>query len=256
MSTAPTPQPTPAHVRYVLGLGDDALVSAQRTGWWISRAPQLEEDLALANIGLDQLGQARTLLAHAGALEGQGRGEDDLAYFRDEREFRNVWLVERAQTDFGVAMVRLLLLATWQHELYAALGASTDPTLAGVAGKAVKEVAYHVDHAAHWVVRLGDGTEESHRRVQAALDAEWPYLAELFEPADPDLVAAGIAVDPPHLHSTVLTRVEDVLAQATLTVPQVRNAVGGGRDGRHTEEMGYLLAEMQHLARSHPEATW
>ena len=173
-----------AHVDYVLGLGDDALISAQRMGWWISRAPQLEEDLALANIGLDQLGQARTLLAHAGAIEGHGRGEDDLAYFRDERDFRNVWLVERPQTDFGVAMARLLIFASWQSELYAALRASTDATLAGVAGKAVKEVAYHLDHAAHWVVRLGDGTDESHQRMQRALDAEWPYVEELFGPVD------------------------------------------------------------------------
>ena len=241
---------------YVLGLADDALVSAQRMGWWISRAPQLEEDVALANIGLDQLGQARTLLAYAGQVEGNGRGEDELAYFRDERDFRNVWLVERAQTDFGVAMARLLLFSTWQHELYAALATSTDATLSGVAGKAVKEVAYHVDHASRWVVRLGDGTDESHARMQDALDADWPYLAELFAPVDADLVAAGVAVDPPHLHSTVLTRVEDVLAEATLVVPQVRDAIGGGRQGRHTEQMGYLLAEMQHLARSHPEASW
>ena len=147
---------------YVLGLGDDALISAQRMGWWISRAPQLEEDVALANIGLDQLGQARTLLAYAGEVEGDGRSEDDLAYLRDERDFRNVKLVERDQTDFGVAMARLLVFATWQAELYAALARSTDRTLAGVAGKAVKEVAYHLDHAHQWVLRLGDGTDESH----------------------------------------------------------------------------------------------
>jgi ring-1,2-phenylacetyl-CoA epoxidase subunit PaaC len=241
---------------HVLGLADDALVSAQRMGWWISRAPQLEEDVALANIGLDQLGQARTLLAYAGQVEGAGRSEDDLAYFRDEREFRNVWLVERAQSDFGVAMARLLVFAAWQAELYAALARSTDPTLAGVAGKAVKEVAYHLDHAQHWVVRLGDGTGESHARMQAALDAEWPYVEELFTPADPGLVASGVAVDPTGLRAAVLTRIEEVVAEATLTVPQVLPAVGGGRRGLHTEEMGYLLAEMQHLARSHPEATW
>jgi ring-1,2-phenylacetyl-CoA epoxidase subunit PaaC len=245
-----------SHVDYVLGLADDALVSAQRMGWWISRAPQLEEDVALANIGLDQLGQARSLLAHAGRLEGEGRGEDDLAYFRDEREFRNVWLVERSQTDFGVAMARLLLFSAWQCELYAALADSTDPVLAGVAGKAVKEVAYHLDHAAHWVVRLGDGTAESHERMQRALEAEWPYLDELFGPVDADLVEQGIAVDPATLRAAVLTRVEAVLAEATLTVPQVRPATGGGRSGLHTEQMGYLLAEMQHLTRSHPEATW
>ncbi len=185
-----------AHPNYVLGLADDALVSAQRTGWWISRAPELEEDVALANIGLDQLGQARSLLAHAGALEGHGRGEDELAYWRDERDFLCVHLVERAQDDFGVAMARLLVFATYQAELYAALLGSADPTLAGVAGKAVKEVAYHVDHATHWVLRLGDGTDESHDRMQRALDAEWPYVEELFEPVDPGLLEAGIAADP------------------------------------------------------------
>ncbi len=241
---------------YVLGLADDALISAQRLGWWISRAPQLEEDLALANIGLDELGQARSLLSYAGEVEGAGRSEDDLAYLRDEREFRNVWLVERAQTDFGVAMARLLVLATWQAELYAALARSSDATLAAVAGKAVKEVAYHLDHAAHWVVRLGAGTEESHARMQAALDAEWPYVEELFGPVDAELVGAGVAVDPALLRPAVLGRVEQVVREATLAVPEVAPARGGGRQGLHTEELGYLLAEMQHLHRSHPGATW
>jgi ring-1,2-phenylacetyl-CoA epoxidase subunit PaaC len=245
-----------AHVDYVLGLADDALVSAQRLGWWISRAPQLEEDVALANIGLDQLGQARALLAHAGRLEGEGRDEDDLAYLRDDREFRNVKLVERPQEDFGVAMARMLLFSAWQVELYAALRSSADETLAAVAAKAVKEVAYHADHAGHWVVRLGDGTEESHARMQAALDAEWPWLAELFEPVDAGLVASGVAVDPPALRDAVLARVEAVVGEATLEVPQVDDAVGGGRQGLHTEALGHLLADMQHLHRSHPGASW
>jgi ring-1,2-phenylacetyl-CoA epoxidase subunit PaaC len=243
---------------YVLGLADDALISAQRMGWWISRSPQLEEDVAMANIGLDQLGQARSLLAYAGQVEGSGRTEDDLAYFRDERDFRNVKLVERDQQDFGVAMARLLIFSAWQAELYAALARSTDPTLAGVAGKAVKEVAYHLDHARHWVVRLGDGTDESHARMQAALDAEWPWMEELFDGScvDTGLVADGVAVDPATLRDGVLTRVEAVVVEATLSVPQVPAAVGGGRRGLHTEAMGYLLAEMQHLTRSHPEAAW
>jgi ring-1,2-phenylacetyl-CoA epoxidase subunit PaaC len=243
---------------YVLGLADDALISAQRMGWWISRAPQLEEDVAMANIGLDQLGQARTLLAYAGQVEGDGRDEDDLAYLRDERDFRNVKLVERAQTDFGVAMARLLIFATWQAELYAALARSADRTLAGVAGKAVKEVAYHVDHAHQWALRLGDGTDESHARMQAALDAEWPYLEELFDASavDAALVAEGVAVDPATLREPVLARLTRIVEEATLTVPEVPAAVGGGRAGLHTEELGYLLAEMQHLTRSHPGATW
>jgi ring-1,2-phenylacetyl-CoA epoxidase subunit PaaC len=238
---------------YVLGLGDDALVSAQRMGWWISRAPELEEDVALANIGLDQLGQARTLLTYAGRVEGAGRTEDDLAYLRDDREFRNVKLVERPMTDFGVAMARLLLFATYQSHLYAGLQGGGDETLAGIAGKAVKEVAYHVDHASHWVLRLGDGTEESHTRMQAALEAEWPYLAELFESPDP--VPAGV-VDPASLRDAVVADLTQVVARATLAVPEVAPALGGGRQGLHTEHLGHLLADMQHLHRSHPGATW
>lgn len=245
-------------VDYLLALGDDALVTAQRLGWWVSRAPELEEDLALANIGLDQLGQARMLLTHAGDVEGAGRTEDDLAYFRDERDFRNVALVERRMDDFGVAMARLLVLSAYQRELYAALRASSDPTLAAIAAKAVKEVTYHLDHAEHWVLRLGDGTDESHRRMQAALEAEWPFVAELFDGSfvAPELLASGIAVDPATLAAPALDRVRLTVEAATLRVPDVAPAVVAGRRGRHTEELGYLLAEMQHLARSHPGARW
>jgi len=239
---------------YTLGLADDALVSAQRMGWWISRAPELEEDVALANIGLDQLGQARTLLTYAGQVEGAGRTEDDLAYLRDDREFRNVKLVERPMTDFGVAMARLLVVAAYQSRLYAGLLACDDETLAAIAGKAVKEVDYHLDHAAHWVVRLGDGTDESHRRMQAALEAEWPYVEELFTPLDAAL--AGRVVDPAGLRGAVLDDLGRVVVLATLSVPEVSPALGGGRAGLHTEHLGHLLADMQHLHRSHPGATW
>jgi ring-1,2-phenylacetyl-CoA epoxidase subunit PaaC len=242
------------HLDYVLALGDDALISAQRTAWWISRAPQLEEDVALANIALDQLGQARGLLAHAGRLEDAGRDEDRLAYWRDEREFRNVKLVERPMTDFGVAMARLLVFSTYQLHLYRALAGGEDETLSGVAAKAVKEVAYHVDHATHWVLRLGDGTAESHARMQAALDAEWPYVDELFTALDPALT--GRVADPAALRDPVLAAVRRVVAEATLAIPEVPPALGGGRQGLHTEHLGYLLAEMQHLHRSHPGATW
>ena len=235
---------------FVLGLADDALISAQRMGWWISRAPELEEDLALANIGLDQLGQARTLLTYAGELEGAGRTEDDLAYLRDDRDFRNVWLVERPQADFGVTIARLLVFAAWQSELYATLRSSSDATLAGVAGKAVKEVAYHLDHARLWTLRLGDGTPESHERMQAALDAEWPFVEELFAP-DP-----AAPVDPASLRDVVLDRLCEVVVAATLTVPEAAPAVGGGRRGLHTEHLGRVLAEMQHLHRSHPGVSW
>ena len=239
---------------YTLGLADDALVSAQRMGWWISRAPELEEDVALANIGLDQLGQARALLTYAGRVEGAGRSEDDLAYLRDDRDYRNVTLVERPMTDFGVAMARLLMVATYQFRLYAGLRDCADETLAAIAGKAVKEVTYHVDHASHWVVRLGDGTEQSHARMQVALDLEWPYLAELFEPLAPAL--EGRVVDPAGLRDAVVTDLSRVVEQATLDVPDVPRALGGGRQGLHTEHLGHLLAEMQHLHRSHPGATW
>ena len=250
-----TPVPSQTSLfEYTLGLADDALVSAQRMGWWISRAPELEEDVAMANIGLDQLGQARSLLSYAGELEGAGRSEDDLAYLRDDREFRNVQLVERPMTDFGVAMARLLVFATYQLHLYRDLVTSEDATLSGIAGKAVKEVAYHVDRARHWVLRLGDGTEESHERMQAALDAEWPYVEELFTHVDPSL--PGRVTDPASIRETVLTDVRRVVDEATLDVPEVPAALGGGREGLHTEHLGYLLAEMQHLHRSHPGATW
>src|SRR4051794_5571072 len=218
---------------YTLALADDALVSAQRMGWWISRAPELEEDVALANIGLDQLGQARHLLTYAGELEGEGRTEDDLAYLRDDREFRNVQLVERPMADFGVAMARLLVFATYQLHLYRALAVSDDAPLSGVAAKAVKEVGYHVDHASRWVLRLGDGTDESHTRMQAALEAEWPFVDELFTPSHPSL--AGRVADPAVLREPVLTDVRRVVAEATLTVPSrsdnVSPARGGGREG-------------------------
>jgi ring-1,2-phenylacetyl-CoA epoxidase subunit PaaC len=246
------------HVGYVLALADDVLIAAQRLGEWIARAPELEEDVALANIGLDLLGQARALLTHAGELEGAGRDEDALAYLRDERDFCNVHLVERENGDFAVTMARLLLLSTYLHELWAALRTSSDETLAAIAAKAVKEVDYHVDHARTWVLRLGDGTEESSVRMQAGLEAEWPYTDELFDDShvDPELVAAGVAVRPSQLRDAWRVRVAAVVSEATLSLPEVRSAVTGGRCGIHTEQMGYLLAEMQHLTRSHPGASW
>lgn len=238
---------------YTLRLGDDALISAQRTAEWIAAAPQLEEDVALGNIGLDQLGQARSLLQYAGSMDG--RTEDELAYFRDEREFLNLQLCELPNGDFGFAMARLLYFATFQHLLYDELRFCADETLAGVAGKAVKEVAYHVDHATQWVLRLGDGTDESHRRMQAGLDALWPYTAELFE-SDALVQRLSVAVDPSTLHEAWLGRVLGVIDESTCERPSSSYQHTGGRLGRHTEHMGYLLAELQHVARSHPGATW
>jgi ring-1,2-phenylacetyl-CoA epoxidase subunit PaaC len=227
---------------FVLGLGDDALIAAQRLGEWSSRAPTMEEDIAVANIALDQLGVARLLLTYAGELEGKGRDEDALAYLREEREFTNVHLVELDNGDFAVTIAKLLFLSAYQKPLYDVLADSPDERLAGIAGKARKESAYHLDHSAQWTVRLGDGTEESHRRMQAAIERVWPYTYELFETYD---------VGPQWT-----TTVEDVLARATLDRPVDSKAPTGGRHGVHTEAMSYLLGEMQVLHRAHPGARW
>lgn len=242
---------------YALRLGDDALILAQRLGEWAARAPELEEDVALTNIGLDLLGQARMLLSYAGELFG-GRTEDDLAFGRDERQFVNCQLVEQSNGDFAATIARQLLFSAYQYELYDALQASADPSIAAVAGKAVKEVAYHRDHATQWTLRLGDGTAESARRMQAGLDELWPYAAELFETDGlvRELVAAGIAADPAQLRSAWSAYVQPVLAEATLRRPASDWAPTGGRRGLHTESFGYLLAEMQYLHRSHPGAAW
>jgi ring-1,2-phenylacetyl-CoA epoxidase subunit PaaC len=256
-ATATTPAMLVA--QYVQGLADDALVYAQRLGEWISRAPQIEEDMALANVGLDLLGQARSLLTRVGELDGSGRSEDDLAYFRDERQFRNVHLVEQPRAGFGFEMARLLWFSSYQCELYAALRTSADEVLAAIAEKALKEVTYHRDHATQWVLRLGDGTQESHERMQQGLADVLPYVAELFEDGEAAVAAAGagVGVLPSALHDAVVERVGAVVAEATLELPDdTRWRSRGGRDGVHSRPMGYLLAEMQHLARSHPGATW
>ena len=244
---------------YVLGLGDDALILAQRLGEWITRAPQIEEDIALGNIALDLLGQARTLLSYAGEIEGAGRDEDDLAYLRDEREFRNVHLVEIENGDFAVTMARQLIFSGYQYELYTALLTSTDPTLSALAAKAVKEVAYHRDHATQWVLRLGDGTAESHHRMQAALDRVWPYVEEIFDTDDTASILNAlpdIAADPAALRPAWSRYVENVIRTATLTVPAPTWRSRGGRTGYHSENLGHLLPDMQNLHRSHPGASW
>jgi ring-1,2-phenylacetyl-CoA epoxidase subunit PaaC len=246
----------PPLAAYALALGDDALILAQRLGEWVARAPQIEEDIALANIGLDLLGQARTLLTYAGEVEGAGRDEDDLAYLRDDRDFRNVQLVEIRGGDFAVTMARQLVFSAYQYELYTTLESSGDPTLAGLAGKAVKEVTYHRDHATQWVLRLGDGTDLSHQRMQAGLDQVWPYTEELFDPVGPASQLPGVAADPGTLRPAWERYVTSVLSEATCGTPQPRWRSRGGRDGLHTEHLGHLLAEMQHLHRSHPGATW
>lgn len=243
---------------YALRLGDDALVLAQRLAEWSAKAPDLEEDIALTNIGLDLLGQARSLLQYAAEVEGTGRTEDDLAYLRSERAFTNLQLVEHPNGDFATTIARQLLFSTYQRALYEQLATGADDTLAAVAAKGVKEAAYHCDHAEQWTLRLGDGTAESSRRMQAALEELWPYVDEVFR-ADgltDRLRTAGIAVDPAGLRPGWDARIDRVLAQATLSRPAVGAKPAGGRRGIHTEPFGYLLAEMQHLHRSYPGATW
>jgi ring-1,2-phenylacetyl-CoA epoxidase subunit PaaC len=250
---------------YCLMLGDDALILSQRLTEWCSRAPELEEDVALANIALDLLGQARLLLTRAGEVEARGRDEDALAYLRDEHEFRNVRLAEidcgpGPGGDFATTIARLLVFSTWRLAVFQRLTTSADPVLAAVAAKGVKELAYHRDHAAQWTLRLAGGTEYSRTRVIAGLDRVWPLVAELFTTHEVERRLPTVAVDP----ATVQSEVDDVLTQvlkaASLETPTVEpmSPVAGkaGRDGVHTEAMGYLLAEMQHLARSLPGAKW
>ncbi|TWP47815.1 phenylacetate-CoA oxygenase subunit PaaC [Lentzea tibetensis] len=248
---------------YCLMLGDDALIMAQRLAEWCSRAPELEEDIALSNIALDLLGQARLLLTRAG--EVLERDEDSLAFLRDEREFRNVHLVEidcgpGPGGDFGTTIARLLVFSSWRLALFSRLRGSADPVLAAIAEKGLKELAYHRDHAAQWAVRLGDGTDESHRRMQAGLERVWPFVDELFLAHPVEAKLSGVAVPSAELRSEVEGVLEAVFSASGLTrpadVPTARVAGMAGRDGVHTEAMGFLLAEMQHLHRSLPGATW
>jgi ring-1,2-phenylacetyl-CoA epoxidase subunit PaaC len=245
---------------YCLMLGDDVLVYSHRLQQWMTRLPELEEETALANIALDLLGQARMLLARAGLAEGKGRQEDQLAFFRDEHEFLNVRLVEALDADFAELAGRLLIFSAWRLALFSQLAESADPVLAAIAAKGVKELTYHRDYAAQWVIRLGDGTPLSHGKMQAALDAVWPLVEELFE-ADPVTAALPrVAADPAGVRGEVGAVLGAVLDAATLdhpgVAPMARVAGKSGRDGVHTEAFGYLLAELQSLARTHPDATW
>ncbi|MFG2723905.1 1,2-phenylacetyl-CoA epoxidase subunit PaaC [Streptomyces canus] len=243
-TAAPTPSPVP--IAAAVALGDDALVLSHRLGEWAGHAPVLEEEVALANIALDLLGQARLLLSMAD-------DEDALAYLREERAFRNLQLVEQENGDFAHTIVRQLYFSTYQHLLYAELAAGDGP-FAPLAAKAVKEVDYHRDHAEQWTLRLGDGTEESHERTRRACEALWRFTGEMFQPV------AGVDVDRERMEAAWLASVGEVLRGATLTVPEGPRtgawAAGAGRQGLHTESFGRMLAEMQHLHRSHPGASW
>ena len=249
-------KPSEDAAEFALRLGDDALILAQRLGHWISRAPELEEDVALGNIALDELGHARSFLSYAGGLDG--RSEDDLAYFRREHEFRSAALFEQPNGDFAVTIARQFVVSYYQFELYRRLTSSTDSTLAGIAAKAVKEVDYHRDHSAQWVLRLALGTDESRRRMIQAFKVVWPFVGELFR--DDELTGrlseAGAAPQPSSLREDFDRLTGEIMAEAELEVPNVQPSPGGGRRGLHSEHLGYILAEMQVLAREYPGASW
>jgi len=265
--------PTPEHLAYVLRLADTALILGQRNAEWCGHGPVLEEDIALANMSLDLIGQARLLYTHAATLEraltGRERTEDDYAYFRAEREFRNYTLAElphygplagtaHASNDYAVTIVRNFLHATLMVHLWAALLQSTDPQLAAIAGRSLKETRYHEHHAREWLIRFGDGTDESHRRAQAALDWLMPYTREFFasDAVETAVAAARIAPLMAELEAAWRADVQAALDEATLTLPPSVQHVSTGKLGEHSEHMGYVLAEMQSVARQHPGARW
>jgi ring-1,2-phenylacetyl-CoA epoxidase subunit PaaC len=238
-------------VRQLLVWADDALILGHRLSEWTGHAPTLEEELALANIALDLIGQAQALYRYAGTLIGHT--EDQLAYLRDAPAWRNCLMVELPNGDFAFSIARLMLVSALTDPLWRSATASTDSTVAAIAAKAEKETAYHLRHAADWLIRLGDGTAESHRRAQTALDDLWPYTGELFERLSDD---ARIAPDPVSLRDTGNATVNGILARATLARPQGGWMQSGGRSGRHTEHLGHLLADLQFLQRAYPGATW
>jgi len=246
------------HFTYLLRTADDRLVLGHRLSEWCGHAPILEEDIALGNFALDFIGQAAAVLKHAGAMEGKGRTDDALAYFRDAIEYRNCLLVELPRGDFAVTLVRQLLFDAYDVLLLERLVGSTDATLGGIAAKAEKEARYHLRHSAEWVRMLGDGTAESHARAQRALDDLWMYTPELFVADDVDraMTERGIGTDPQALRAPWLETVKGVVSDATLALPPDSHAASGGRIGRHTEHLGRMLSDMQSLARSHQGAAW
>lgn len=243
---------------YILQLGDNTLILSQRLGEWCGHGPVLEQDIALTNIALDLLGQTRMLFSYAAELEGQGRDEDDIAYFRDAHQFRNLLLVEQPNQDWAYTIVRQFFFDTFQYHNYRALLHSRDERLAAIAEKSLKEVTYHLRYSSEWVVRLGDGTEISHQKMQAALDDLWPFTGELTTPSAVDQAAhaAGIGPDLLSIQPLWQAKVDEILAEATLKKPENPWMQSGGKQGRHTEHLGYILAEMQHLQRTYPGNEW
>jgi ring-1,2-phenylacetyl-CoA epoxidase subunit PaaC len=247
-----------SRVQYLLRTGDTCLILAQRLGEWCGHAPVLEEDIALANMALDLIGQARAVLTRAGEIEGAGHDEDQLAFLRDERDYRNLTLVELPRGDFAFTVLRNLAIATLLKLLWERLRSSNDAELAAIAGKAVKEARYHQQHAADWVVRLGDGTEESARRMRDALETVWPYIREIFEPDTVGQQAAASGLGPcwSELRPQWESEVGAVLAHAGLAAPAATPYLSTGKAGRHSEHMGYLLSELQYLQRAFPGGVW
>jgi ring-1,2-phenylacetyl-CoA epoxidase subunit PaaC len=259
----PAAVPTPdvdqdAFFETLLRLGDTTLILGHRVSEWCGHAPALEEDIALANVALDLIGQTQMWLGLAAEVEGKGRTADDLAYLRDAWDFRNLLLVERPNGDFGHTLMRQFLFDAFHFELLKALAASRDARVAGIAEKAAKEVAYHLERSSDLVIRLGDGTEESRRRMQAALDALWAYTGEMFlaDEKDTEVAAAGLMADPASLRPAWEATVGAVLTEATLAIPESGFAHKGGKRGVHTEHLGYILADMQFLQRAYPGASW
>jgi ring-1,2-phenylacetyl-CoA epoxidase subunit PaaC len=245
-------------VLYALRRADDALILGHRLSEWTGHAPMLEEELALANIGLDLIGQARSLYAYAASCEGTGHDEDQYTYLRDALQYRNLLLVELPNGDFANTMVRQFFYSAFADPYWRAMKDSADATLAAIAAKSEKESTYHLRHATEWLIRLGDGTEESHRRAQAAVDALWPYTGEMFEAdeGEQELIAQGVAVDPATLRGVWDATLDRVLRDATLTRPGSAWMQRGGRTGRHSEHLGHLLVELQYLQRTYPGASW
>ena len=246
------------HFEYLLQLGDNALILSQRLGEWCGHGPVLEQDIALTNMALDLLGQARMLLTHAGNIEGKGHTEDDLAYFRDAHQFYNVLLVEQPNVDWAYTIVRQFFFDTWNYFHYQALLESRDEQLAAIAEKSLKEVTYHLRFTSEWMLRLGDGTELSHQKMQQAVDDLWPFTGELTTPSPADQWAAdaGIGADLSKIKVLWQQKVAAVLAEATLQQPAGEWMQKGGKTGRHSEHLGFILAEMQHLQRTYPGNVW
>ena len=246
------------HIEYLLRIGDNALILGQRLSEWCGHAPVLEEDMALANTALDLIGQARMVLTRAGAIEGKGRDEDQLAFLRTEPNYRNLTLCELPNDDFARTVLRNFLFASFQVRLWERLLGSSDTELAAIAGKSLKEARYHRQHSGDWVVRLGDGTNESHQRMQAALDYLWPYTAELFASDETDAAVAAAGIGPAwhKLEQAWEADVVPLLEEATLTIPARTPFRSFGKFGRHSEHMGHLLASMQYMQRTYPGQQW